>query len=136
VPLPATIFAPTTSQDKAVANMVAGKGTTPVVGNFDDEYARLNLLGGIPVLAGAALNPMADWVLKVYKTTVRPFQVSTPLVTTGAYRIARHPMYLGMVLIVIRVALLMGSLSPFLPVIIFALLMELIFVQVEERMLE
>ena len=95
-----------------------------------------NLLGGIPVLAGAALNPMADRVLKVYKTTVRPFQVSTPLVTTGAYRIARHPMYLGMVLIVIRVALLMGSLSPFLPVIIFALLMELIFVQVEERMLE
>ena len=95
-----------------------------------------NLLGCIPLLAGTALNLMADRALKVYKTTVKPFQVSTALVTTGAYRICRHPMYLGMVLMLIGLALLLGSVSPFLAVIIFALLMELIFVRAEEQMLE
>ena len=95
-----------------------------------------NLLGCIPLLAGAALNLMADKALKIYKTTVKPFQVSTALVTTGAYRICRHPMYLGMVLMLIGLALLLGSLSPFLAVVIFALLMELIFVRAEEQMLE
>lgn len=95
-----------------------------------------NLLGSIPLVTGVALNLMADRALKIYKTTVKPFQVSTALVTTGVYRISRHPMYLGMVLILIGGALLMGSLSPFLAVVMFAALMEFIFVRAEERMLE
>jgi protein-S-isoprenylcysteine O-methyltransferase Ste14 len=95
-----------------------------------------NLLGSIPLVTGVALNLMADRALKIYKTTVKPFQVSSALVTTGVYRISRHPMYLGMVLILIGGALLMGSLSPFLAVVMFAALMELIFVRAEERMLE
>jgi hypothetical protein len=42
-----------------------------------------NLLGSIPVVAGITLNLMADRALKIYKTTVKPFQVTTTLVTTG-----------------------------------------------------
>ena len=42
-----------------------------------------NLLGCIPLLAGIALNLMADRALKAYETTVKPFQGSTALVTTG-----------------------------------------------------
>lgn len=45
-------------------------------------------------------------------------------------------MYLGMVLILIGLAILMGSLTPFIVVIVFGALMELVFVRTEERMLE
>jgi len=46
------------------------------------------------------------------------------------------PLLAGMALILVGLALLMGSLSPFLAVVVFAVLMDLIFVHVEEQMLE
>jgi steroid 5-alpha reductase family enzyme len=69
------------------------------------------------------------------KTTVRPFQESAALVTDGAYRISRHPMYLGFVLILLGPAVLLGSLTPFFVVPIFAVVMDRVFIVVEERML-
>jgi protein-S-isoprenylcysteine O-methyltransferase Ste14 len=45
-------------------------------------------------------------------------------------------MCLGFVLILLGLALLAGSLSPFAVVIVFPLLMERLFIRVEERMLE
>jgi protein-S-isoprenylcysteine O-methyltransferase Ste14 len=45
-------------------------------------------------------------------------------------------MYLGFVLALIGIAVMLGSLSPWLIVVIFASLMERVFIQVEERMLE
>ena len=45
-------------------------------------------------------------------------------------------MYLGMVLILLGIAILMGSLMPFFVVIVFATLMEVVFIKTEERMLE
>lgn len=95
----------------------------------------LNLIGGIPLLAGAALNILADNALKAANTTVKPFQASSVLLTSGVYRLCRHPMYLGMVLILLGLAVFMGSLSPFIVIAIFAVLMERVFIQAEERML-
>ena len=45
-------------------------------------------------------------------------------------------MYLGMVLILIGIAVLMGSLTPYAVIPVFAVLMEVVFIRVEERMLE
>ena len=95
----------------------------------------LNLIGGLPLLAGAILNILADNALKAANTTVKPFQASNALLTSGVYRLCRHPMYLGMVLILLGLALFMGSLSPFLAIVLFAVAMEWVFVQAEERML-
>jgi protein-S-isoprenylcysteine O-methyltransferase Ste14 len=44
-------------------------------------------------------------------------------------------MYLGFVLILLGVALLLGSLTPWLVIPIFAILIDRVFIQVEERML-
>ena len=96
----------------------------------------LSLTGAIPLLAGAILNLMADRAFKNHKTTVKPFEESTALITTGAYRICRHPMYLGMVLMLLGLAVLLGSLLPFMAIPIFAIFMQLHFVRVEEQMLE
>ena len=93
------------------------------------------LLGCIPLLFGILLNVVADQAFKRNYTTVKPFEESTSLITTGIFRLSRHPMYLGMVLILIGIALLFGSLLPFLVIPVFAVLMDVIFIRAEERML-
>ncbi len=93
------------------------------------------LVGLLPLVLGAALNLVADKAFRDAKTTVKPFQESTALVTTGAYRLSRHPMYLGFVLILLGLAVLLGSLTPSLVIPPFALLMDRAFIVVEEGML-
>jgi protein-S-isoprenylcysteine O-methyltransferase Ste14 len=95
-----------------------------------------NLLGVIPLVMGSVLNLIADAAFKKAQTTVKPFEESAALITSGVFRVCRHPMYLGMVLILLGIAILLGSLSPLLIVAIFAVLMERVFVRVEEVMLE
>jgi len=95
-----------------------------------------NLVGAIPLALGIALNLIANRAFKKNKTTVKPFEKSTALITSGVFRISRHPMYLGFVLILTGVAILMGSLTPYLIVVAFAILMDVIFVRSEEEMLE
>jgi protein-S-isoprenylcysteine O-methyltransferase Ste14 len=94
-----------------------------------------DLLGLIPLALGAVLNLSADNAFRRAKTTVKPFEESAALVTDGVYRISRHPMYLGFVLILLGVAILLGSLTPFLIVPIFAIVIDRRFIVVEERML-
>lgn len=95
-----------------------------------------NLLGIVPLAMGIILNLVADGAFKKADTTVKPFEESTVLITTGVFRISRHPMYAGMVLILIGIAVLMGSLTPYAIIPVFIVLMEIIFIRVEERMLE
>lgn len=92
-------------------------------------------LGVVPLGFGVWLNLAADRAFKDRGTTVKPFECSSALVTDGAFRLSRNPMYLGMVLILIGVALFLGSLAPFLIAAGFLAIMEARFIPVEERML-
>jgi len=94
------------------------------------------LAGLLPLVAGIASNLIADQALKRHRTTVRPFEESSALVTTGIFAISRNPMYAGMTLILLGVALLLGSLTPFAVVIVLPVLFGLAFVGPEEAMLE
>lgn len=95
-----------------------------------------NLLGIIPVVAGLGLNLVGDSTFKKCKTTIKPFEESTTLVTHGVFQISRNPMYLGFVLILSGLAILMGSLTPYAVIIIFIVLIDNVFIKVEEIMLE
>jgi len=92
--------------------------------------------GLIPLAGGIAMNLIADRAFHQVNTTVKPFQDSTTLITDGVFRYSRNPMYLGFSLILMGIALLFGSLSPWLIVPVFIILMDRVFIQVEERMLE
>jgi protein-S-isoprenylcysteine O-methyltransferase Ste14 len=94
-----------------------------------------NLLGIVPLSLGIIINLLADKALHEAKTTVKPFQESTTLVIGGVYSFSRHPMYFGFVLVVIGVAILLGALTPWVIVGVFILLIELVFIQVEEHTL-
>ncbi len=95
-----------------------------------------SLLGFIPLACGIGIEIIADNALRAAKTTVKPFEQSTALVTSGVYGISRHPMYLGFVLILIGIAVMMGSLTPFIVILPFVIVMDRGFISVEERMLE
>lgn len=94
-----------------------------------------NLMGLIPLALGVAINLAADRSFHQAHTTVRPFEESTALLTTGMYRLSRNPMYLGFVLILVGVGVIMRSLTPYLVVVAFAILLDRAYVTVEERML-
>lgn len=94
-----------------------------------------NLLGILPLACGIALNLLADRAFHQAETTVKPFETSSALLTTGVFRASRNPMYLGYVLILIGVGLLLRSLTPFLVIPVFCFFMARVFIRAEERML-
>ena len=95
-----------------------------------------NITAILPIAAGLILNLLADKALKIHQTTVRPFQESTALVTNGVFCLSRNPMYLGMVLILTGLALFLGSITPWLIVILFVIVIKNIFIKAEEARLE
>jgi protein-S-isoprenylcysteine O-methyltransferase Ste14 len=123
---------PTTYVLIALIGMLILHFTLPVVRIIPLPW---DLLGLIPLVAGIALNLLADRLFHQAGTTIKPFQESKALITDGVFRFSRHPMYLGFVLILVGVAILLESLTPWVIVPIFAALMEVVFIQVEERML-
>lgn len=95
-----------------------------------------NLLGILPVLFGIWINLSADRAFKLAKTTVKPFEVSTALIQKGAFRLSRNPMYLGFAALLLGISVMLRSLSPFIVVVLFAILIDRVFIRVEEGMLE
>jgi protein-S-isoprenylcysteine O-methyltransferase Ste14 len=95
-----------------------------------------NLVGLIPLGCGIALNLIADRAFNQAQTTVKPFEESTVLVTDGAFGISRNPMYLGYVLILLGLAVMLRSVGPYIVIPVFAVLMDRVFIRVEEHMLE
>ena len=92
-------------------------------------------MGIIPLVIGMALNGVASHDFKKHKTTIKPFEKSTALVTKGVFNYTRNPFYLGMILIIFGIALLHGSITPFIIVPAFAILIERVFIVHEERIL-
>jgi protein-S-isoprenylcysteine O-methyltransferase Ste14 len=117
----------------ALIMMVALGLVVPVVRTIPSPW---HVLGIVPLAVGIVLNLIADNAFRRVGTTVKPFQQSTALVTRGAYGISRHPMYLGYVLILVGAGVMLARLTPFLVIPIFAVLMDRVFIRVEEQMLE
>ena len=95
-----------------------------------------NWLGLLPLGGGMVLTLTAAGLFKRRGTGIKPFSPVTTLVTTGPYRFTRNPMYLGLVLMLIGLALTLGTLSPWLIVPLFAWWIDRRFIRHEEAMLE
>ena len=88
------------------------------------------------IVAGVCLMLAGLVAFRRAGTPVRPFEPSTALVMEGLFGLTRNPMYLGMVLILLGTAVLMGSLGPFLVIPVFVLIIQEGFIRHEERFLE
>lgn len=98
--------------------------------------APLDPAGAGIVIPGLALTLWAAGQFHVAGTPVIPFHQSTALVTSGVYRFTRNPMYLGMALVLLGAAVLLGSLAAFLPIPLFAWQIQRKFIVPEEAFLE
>jgi protein-S-isoprenylcysteine O-methyltransferase Ste14 len=93
-------------------------------------------LGAVPLLAGLFMSATAAGSFRKAGTPVVPFEPSTVLVTSGFFRYTRNPMYLGMVLMLVGVALLLGSLGPLVVIPVFVWIIQSNFIRGEEQFLE
>jgi protein-S-isoprenylcysteine O-methyltransferase Ste14 len=95
-----------------------------------------NLAGLLPIAFGVWINLAADRAIHAARTTVKPEEQPAALITTGAFAISRNPMYLGFAAILAGAAIMLGVCTPGLMVIVFIVLMEVLFIPVEQRNLE
>lgn len=116
----------------AIAAMIALHFLLPVMTIVPPLW---NLLGIIPLALGVIVNLVADRAFHRARTTVKPFEESSALITDGVFRFSRNPMYLGFVLVLLGIAVLVRTLTPYGVVIAFAIWTDRTYVAVEERML-
>jgi protein-S-isoprenylcysteine O-methyltransferase Ste14 len=95
-----------------------------------------NWLGIVPLALGGWITLWADQVFKRRGTTVKPHLRPSVLVTDGPFRFSRHPMYLGMTMFLGGISVLLGSLTAFIAPAGFALVIQAVFIPLEERALE
>jgi len=90
-------------------------------------------VGFVFIVFGAILNIWSDSLFKKKKTNVKPFEKPKELVISGPFRISRHPMYLGMMAILLGVAIIHGTIITFVFPVVFVILMEILFIPFEEQ---
>ena len=93
------------------------------------------LLGLLPLAMGITISYAAERQFIQVRTTVHPFDETSQLVTNGFYSYSRNPMYFGMALSLLGVALMLGSLMPFGVIPLFLWLINIRFIHREEKML-
>jgi len=102
------------------------------------DYATLWLrIAGVAVLLfGIYMSASASGAFNRAGTPVVPFERSTVLLTDGWYRFTRNPMYLGMTLALLGSGVALGSVGALLPLPVFVVLIETLFIRGEEVFLE
>jgi protein-S-isoprenylcysteine O-methyltransferase Ste14 len=93
----------------------------------------LRALGLLLLAGGIALAIAADAQFKRARTEINPFGRPSVLVTDGAFRISRNPMYLGLVMALIGTALAFGSAAALVVPPLFASVLAVRFIRHEEQ---
>lgn len=95
-----------------------------------------NAIGAVPLLGGIVMAVIADRLFARRETTIYPFAEPSVLVVEGPFRYTRNPMYLGLILALIGLALLLGTLTPWLVIVPFGLILDRTFVRYEQRTMQ
>ena len=96
---------------------------------------RLPWLGAVVAAAGVALALWGQRTFARAGATIKPFEQSRVLVTSGPYRFTRNPMYLGLVAMAAGLALALGTPAPWVAAGLMAATLQLRFIRNEERAL-
>ena len=105
----------------------------PVVRLIDTP---VTYVGALPFVAGIGQVLWCSRLFSRADTTIKPFERSSALVTHGPFAYSRNPIYLGMVVGLLGVALMFGTLTPFLVIPVFIVLIQRRVIRVEEAMLQ
>lgn len=94
------------------------------------------LAGGIVGALGFAAMMRAWWLFRVANTAICPTATTTSLITRDIFGISRNPMYLGITLMLLGVALATGGAPFYLAALAFFVVIDAAFCPYEERKLE
>lgn len=93
-------------------------------------------LGGVALIAfGLCVMLHAWWLFKAAHVAIGPTARTTRLVTRGAYRVTRNPMYLGLVSMMTGLAVLVGSLPFYAAALAYFIVIDRAFCRYEEAKL-
>jgi protein-S-isoprenylcysteine O-methyltransferase Ste14 len=106
----------------------------PVVHFIESPWNRV----GLSIVIAAGLFDL--WSLFLFfkkRTTPNPMKPenTTGLVITGLYKISRNPMYVGLLIMLFGFAIWLGSLTPFLVLPLFYIVITAMQIKPEERFL-
>jgi len=93
------------------------------------------LLGPGVIALGLGLIGWSAWFFWRKRTPIEPGVTPKVLIVQGPYRLTRNPIYVGLVVILLGIALWRGALSAMIPVILFPILLTYRFVRPEETVL-
>lgn len=96
----------------------------------------INLIGIGVFLAGAYLALTAKKLFKRTDTPIRPGSKPVRLHSEGVFKFTRNPMYLGIVVGLIGIAILTGKWINLIFPLLYFLIMDRVFIKYEERNLE
>lgn len=95
----------------------------------------VSLWGYSLLVMGIALVLGSSKCFSRHGTCIIPFQKPSTLIQDGLYRFSRNPLYLGEVLMLMALAVLMGSVWALAPAIAFGVVITLFFIQPEGQLL-
>jgi len=98
--------------------------------------APYNLIGILIIIGGIILMVNAVLLFKKEGTPKSPFKKPTLMVTSGPYKFTRNPMYVGITIISLGIAVYLGTIIMFLAPLAFFLTINFIFIPREEKILE
>ena len=87
------------------------------------------------VVLGFGIMIRAWWLFRLYETAICPTATTTTIITGDIYALTRNPMYLGMILMLLGIALLAGSWVFYAVTGIYALILNAVFCRYEEHKL-
>lgn len=91
-----------------------------------------NWVGYVFIVAGFALMVWTQSWFKRKATPMMPRQTPSALIVEGPFRINRNPIYTGMLAVILGAAIWFGSVSGFLPALVFPLIINRRFIKGEE----
>lgn len=94
-----------------------------------------NFIGFAFVIPALWLISSSHKLFLEFQTTIRPGETTDALITEGPYRWSRNPMYLAGVFVLMSIAVILGTLTPWIGVFFFYLFMSSYFIPLEEDML-
>ena len=111
-----------------------------LLGNYYPMQALLplpfNFIGIVPLLLGSYMVISTGRQFRKVKTQIHTFKKPKQLVTDGLFQYTRNPIYLGFSISLLGIALLFGTLSALIPVLLFFLVANFWYIPFEEKNME
>lgn len=109
---------------------------TVVIGKFGPEFGYKSQIGSaVLILGGIALGIWTALTFRKGQTSIHPGHTPDALLTSGPFKFSRNPIYTGMMLITIGIALFYGGFLGFLPALGLFFILDRKFARPEEALL-